>query len=167
MRTDRLQDAHRTRCAEIETILVECASAAGPGAKASVAALDRAAYGDRQCTAAATGFGKIPAMTAERSPASCGRADDPHRLLGMKSARFLPEGIVMQLELPDGTQVGEVIVRLSAHDIWVASIGDEVVLLSARLSDGVSLDFFPHLEGRIGPTLRRGSPHVAPYGAHR
>lgn len=63
--------------------------------------------------------------------------------------RFLPEGVSsMQLELPDGTQVGEVILRLSAqHDIWVASIGDEVVPLSAQLSDGVSLDFFPHLEG--------------------
>lgn len=63
--------------------------------------------------------------------------------------RFLPEGVAsMQLEFPDGTKVGEVIERLQGeHDIWVASIGDEVVPLSAQLSDGVSLDLFPHLEG--------------------
>jgi molybdopterin converting factor small subunit len=63
--------------------------------------------------------------------------------------RFLPEGVAsMQLELPDGATVGEVIERLGArHDIWVSSIGDKVVPLSARLSDGISLDFFPHLEG--------------------
>ena len=63
--------------------------------------------------------------------------------------RFLPEGVAsMQLEFPDGTMVGEVIERLHGqHDIWVASIDDEVVPLSARLDDGVSLDFFPHLEG--------------------
>lgn len=63
--------------------------------------------------------------------------------------RFLPGGVAsMQLEFPDGTKVGEVIERLHGqHDVWVASIGDEVVPLSARLDDGVALDFFPHLEG--------------------
>ena len=63
--------------------------------------------------------------------------------------RFLPGGAAsMELEFPDGTSVGEVIERLHGqHDIWIASIGDEVIPLSARLENGTSLDFYPHLEG--------------------
>ena len=63
--------------------------------------------------------------------------------------RFLPDGAAsMQMALPDGTSVGEVVERLRGqHDIWVAAIGDEVVPLSALLRDGVALDFYPHLEG--------------------
>lgn len=63
--------------------------------------------------------------------------------------RFLPDGVgSVRLALPDGTSVGEVVERLRGeHDIWVASIGDEVVPLSAQLRDGVALDFYPHLEG--------------------
>jgi len=63
--------------------------------------------------------------------------------------RFLPDGVSsMQLSLPDDTNIGQVIERLRAqHDIWVASIDNEAVSLSTRLRDGVSVDFFPHLEG--------------------
>jgi molybdopterin converting factor small subunit len=63
--------------------------------------------------------------------------------------RFLPEGVAsVHLELPEGAAVSEVISRLGAqHEIWVASINNEAVPVSACLSDGVSLDFFPHIEG--------------------
>ena len=63
--------------------------------------------------------------------------------------RFLPEGVAsVQLELPEGAVVSQVISRLGAqHEIWVASIDNEAVPVSTTLSDGVSLDFFPHIEG--------------------
>ncbi len=63
--------------------------------------------------------------------------------------RFLPDGVSStQLNLPDDTTIGQVIEKLRAeHDIWVASINNEAVPLSTRLRDGISIDFFPHLEG--------------------
>jgi hypothetical protein len=63
--------------------------------------------------------------------------------------RFLPDGVgSVELDLPDGTRVCEVIEQLRATDeIWLASIGDDVVPISARLSDRASLNFFPILEG--------------------
>lgn len=63
--------------------------------------------------------------------------------------RFLPEGVSsVHLELPEGAVVSEVISQLGAqHEIWVASIDNEAIPVSARLSDGVTLDFFPHIEG--------------------
>ncbi|WP_213290488.1 MoaD/ThiS family protein [Bradyrhizobium sp. sGM-13] len=63
--------------------------------------------------------------------------------------RFLPDGIgSIQLDLPDGTTVLNVIDSLSAeHEVWLASIGDVVVPLSAEVEDGAELNFFPYLEG--------------------
>ena len=63
--------------------------------------------------------------------------------------RFLPDGVSsVELDLPEGTRVSEVIERLRAdHEIWLASIGDDVVPVSAQLSDRVSLNLFPILEG--------------------
>jgi hypothetical protein len=63
--------------------------------------------------------------------------------------RFLPDGVSsIQLDLPEGTTVLKVIDRLQAeHEVWLASIGDMVVPLSAQLSDGAELNFFPFLEG--------------------
>lgn len=63
--------------------------------------------------------------------------------------RFLPGGVAsMRLELAAGTRVGEVARQLQAqHEVWVASIGDTVVSLSAPLVDGALLDFYPHIEG--------------------
>jgi len=38
--------------------------------------------------------------------------------------------------------------RVKAHDdVWVASINKDVVPMSATLTDGACLDFFPILEG--------------------
>ena len=63
--------------------------------------------------------------------------------------RFLPGGVAsMQIELPEGTSVAEVIERLRGqHEIWVAAIGEEVVALSTRLADGAQIEFFPHIDG--------------------
>ncbi|ANW02873.1 MoaD/ThiS family protein [Bradyrhizobium icense] len=63
--------------------------------------------------------------------------------------RFLPDGIgSIQLDLPDGTTVLNPIDSLSAeHEVWLASIGDVVVPLSAEVEDGAELNFFPYLEG--------------------
>ncbi|KRR00007.1 MULTISPECIES: MoaD/ThiS family protein [Bradyrhizobium] len=63
--------------------------------------------------------------------------------------RLLPDGIgSIQLDLPDGTTVLNVIDSLSAeHEVWLASIGDVVVPLSAEVEDGAELNFFPYLEG--------------------
>ena len=63
--------------------------------------------------------------------------------------RFLPDGVAsVELDLPDGTRVCEVIEKLRASDdIWLASIGDDVVPVSAQLSDRISLNLFPILEG--------------------
>ena len=63
--------------------------------------------------------------------------------------RFLPDGVSsIQLDLPDGTTVRNVIDHLRAeNDIWLASIGATVVPLSKELSNGAELDLFPVLEG--------------------
>lgn len=63
--------------------------------------------------------------------------------------RFLPEGVAsVHLELPEGAVVSDVISRLGAqHEIGVAAIDNEAVPLSACLRDGVSLEFFSHIEG--------------------
>lgn len=63
--------------------------------------------------------------------------------------RFLPQGVgSIRLELPDGTRISELVERLRAVDeIGVAAIGSRAVALSAALEDGVSIDFYPHLEG--------------------
>jgi molybdopterin converting factor small subunit len=62
--------------------------------------------------------------------------------------RFLPDGVSStQLDLPEGTTVLRVIDYLQAeHEVWLASIDNKVVPLSAQLSDGCSLAFFPLLE---------------------
>jgi hypothetical protein len=63
--------------------------------------------------------------------------------------RFLPDGVsCVELDLPDDTRVCDVIERLRAEDeIWLASIGEDVVPVSAQLSDRASLNLFPILEG--------------------
>ena len=63
--------------------------------------------------------------------------------------RFLPDGVAsMQLDLPEGTTVLNLIDRLQAqNEVWLASIDDTVVPLSAELNDGAELNFFPILEG--------------------
>jgi molybdopterin converting factor small subunit len=63
--------------------------------------------------------------------------------------RFLPDGVSsIQLDLPDGTTVRNVVDQLRAeNDIWLASIGNMVVPLSTELSNGAELDLFPVLEG--------------------
>jgi molybdopterin converting factor small subunit len=63
--------------------------------------------------------------------------------------RFLPDGISsIQLDLPDGTTVRNVVDQLRAeNDIWLASIGNMVVPLSTELNNGAELDLFPVLEG--------------------
>jgi hypothetical protein len=63
--------------------------------------------------------------------------------------RFLPDGVSsVELDLPDGTRVCDVIESLRADDeIWLASIGEDVVPVSAKLSDRASLNLFPILEG--------------------
>jgi len=63
--------------------------------------------------------------------------------------RFLPDGVsCMELDLPDGARVCDVIARLRADDeIWLASIGEDVVSVSTQLSDRASLNLFPILEG--------------------
>ena len=63
--------------------------------------------------------------------------------------RFLPDGVsCMELDLPDGTRICDVIERLRAEDeIWLASIGEDVVPVSAQLIDKASLNLFPILEG--------------------
>jgi molybdopterin converting factor small subunit len=63
--------------------------------------------------------------------------------------RFLPDGVAsMRLDLPEGTTVLNVVNHLQAeHEVWLASIDNKVVPLSAQLSDGCSLAFFPLLEG--------------------
>jgi sulfur carrier protein ThiS len=63
--------------------------------------------------------------------------------------RFLPDGVPsIQLDLPDGTTVRNVIDQLRAeNDIWLASIGNKVVPLSTELRNGAELDLFPVLEG--------------------
>ena len=63
--------------------------------------------------------------------------------------RFLPDGVAsIQLDLPEGTTVLRVIDYLQAEDeVWLASIDNEAVPLSAQLSDGCSLAFFPLLDG--------------------
>ncbi|KRR20973.1 MoaD/ThiS family protein [Bradyrhizobium retamae] len=62
--------------------------------------------------------------------------------------RFLPDGIgSIQLDLPDGTTVLNVIDSFAEHEVWLASIGDVVVPLSAEVEDGAELNFFPYLEG--------------------
>ena len=63
--------------------------------------------------------------------------------------RFLPDGVsCVELDLPDGTRVCDVIERLRAeNEIWLASIGEDVVSVSARLGDRASLNLFPILEG--------------------
>ena len=63
--------------------------------------------------------------------------------------RFLRDGVAsIQLDLPEGTTVLRVINYLQAeHEVWLASIDNKVVPLSAQLSDGCSLAFFPLLEG--------------------
>jgi hypothetical protein len=63
--------------------------------------------------------------------------------------RFLPDGVAcVELDLPDDTRVCDVIERLRAEDeIWLASIGEDVVPVSAQLSDRASLNLFPILEG--------------------
>jgi hypothetical protein len=63
--------------------------------------------------------------------------------------RFLPDGVsCVEFDLPEGTRVCEVIERLgAAHEIWLASIGEDVVPVSAQLNDRASLNLFPILEG--------------------
>jgi molybdopterin converting factor small subunit len=63
--------------------------------------------------------------------------------------RFLPDGVAsIQLDLLEGTTVLNVVNHLQAeHEVWLASIDNKVVPLSAQLSDGCSLAFFPLLEG--------------------
>jgi len=63
--------------------------------------------------------------------------------------RFLPQGVgSIRLEVPDGTRIGELVERLRAdNEVGVAAIGNRAVALSAALEDGVSIDFYPHLEG--------------------
>ncbi|MDA9459564.1 hypothetical protein XI00_35895 [Bradyrhizobium sp. CCBAU 21359] len=63
--------------------------------------------------------------------------------------RFLPGGVgSIQLDLPEGAKVLNVIGALSAeHEVWLASIGDIVVPLSAEVEDGAELNFYPYLEG--------------------
>ncbi len=63
--------------------------------------------------------------------------------------RFLPDGVAsMQLDLPEGTTVLNLIDRLQVqNEVWLASIDDTVVPLSAELNDGAELNFFPILEG--------------------
>ncbi len=63
--------------------------------------------------------------------------------------RFLPEGVAsMTMEFPDGTRVADVAGRLQAQEeVWVASIDQDVVPMSAELRDGACLDLFPMLEG--------------------
>jgi molybdopterin converting factor small subunit len=63
--------------------------------------------------------------------------------------RFLPDGVSsIQLDLPEGTTVLKVIDCLNAEqEVWLASIGDVVVPLSAEIKDGAELNLFPFLEG--------------------
>ncbi|WFU71493.1 MoaD/ThiS family protein [Bradyrhizobium sp. CB2312] len=63
--------------------------------------------------------------------------------------RFLPGGVgSIQLDLPEGATILNVVGSLSAeHEVWLASIGDMVVPLSAEVKDGAELNFFPYLEG--------------------
>jgi hypothetical protein len=54
----------------------------------------------------------------------------------------------MELDLPDGARVCDVIARLRAEDeIWLASIGEDVVSVSTQLGDRALLNLFPILEG--------------------
>jgi molybdopterin converting factor small subunit len=63
--------------------------------------------------------------------------------------RLLPQGVgSVHLELADGAVVRDLIGQLGAQDeVWIAAIGNQAVPLETRLVDGVSVDFFPHLEG--------------------
>ncbi len=63
--------------------------------------------------------------------------------------RFLPDGVAsMSIDVPDGTRVADLAETLKARDdVWVASINKHVAPMSATLSDGACLDFFPILEG--------------------
>lgn len=63
--------------------------------------------------------------------------------------RFLPDGIAsMIIDVPDGTRVADLAETLKARDdVWLASINKDVVPMSATLTEGASLDFFPILEG--------------------
>lgn len=63
--------------------------------------------------------------------------------------RFLPDGAASQrLALPETTRVIELLERLQAqHDVWLAAIDNVAVPLTARLTDGAAIDFFPHMEG--------------------
>jgi len=56
--------------------------------------------------------------------------------------RFLPNGVsCVELDLPDGTRVCDVIKRLRAEEeIWLASVGEDVVPVSTQLSDRASLN---------------------------
>lgn len=63
--------------------------------------------------------------------------------------RFLPDGVSrMELDLPEDARVCDVIEQLRAEgEIWLASIGEDIVPVSAQLSDKASLNLFPILEG--------------------
>ncbi|MGY4281130.1 hypothetical protein ACVWXO_000350 [Bradyrhizobium sp. LM2.7] len=57
--------------------------------------------------------------------------------------RFLPGGVgSIQLDLPEGATILNVVDSLSAEqEVWLASIGDTVVPLSAEVIDGARAQF--------------------------